>query len=150
MYDEHVSRTGNKPDTASCRVVWNDGQVYESVNISLFSEDRKDDESIFFYCNDFDDFLRYTGKNTVGEDWRIDEVLCFDTVYPKEEERSIWLRLGAIVYGTKEEIEKVINGNVKTLYKLLTVKNYSITGNAYIPCESIAEYNEEYGTDFDV
>lgn len=149
MYDEHVSRTGNKPDTANCRVVWNDGQVYESVNISLFSEDRKDDESIFFYCNDFDDFLRYTGENTVGEDWRIDEVLCFDTVYPKEEERSIWLRLGAIVYGTKEEIDKVINGDAETLKKLLDKKQIEFSGDTYIPEECIEEYNEEFDTDYE-
>ena len=150
MYDEHVSCTGNKPDTANCRVVWNDGQVYESVNISLFSQDREDDESIFFYCNDFDDFLRYTkqtaDENGVCEDWRIDEVLCFDTVFPEEEERSIWMRLGVTVTGTADEIEKILDGDFGLAFKLIEKGQFEIDGDSYIPEECIEEYNEEYGT----
>ena len=66
------------------------------------------------------------------------------------EQRQIWMRLGAFVRGTAEEIEKVINGDGQMLQSLIKKGEYDITGDSYIPYSQIEEYNEEYGTDHDI
>lgn len=63
------------------------------------------------------------------------------------ETRKIWMRLGATVSGSKEEIEKVIEGDGEALQKLLDKGSFSVDGECYIPSCEIESYNEEYGTD---
>ena len=63
------------------------------------------------------------------------------------ETRKIWMRLGAYVSGTAEEIDKVINGDVETLKNLLDKKQIEFSGDTYITEECIEDYNEEFGTD---
>ena len=63
------------------------------------------------------------------------------------ETRQIWMRLGAIVSGSKEEIEKVLDGDVETLKMLLEKGNVEFSGETYIPEDCIDEYCEEYGAD---
>ena len=65
------------------------------------------------------------------------------------ETRQIWMRLGAYVSGTAEEIDKVINGDVETLKKLLDKKQIEFSGDTYIPEECIEDYNEEFDTDYE-
>ena len=59
------------------------------------------------------------------------------------------MRLGASVSGTKEEIDKVINGDANTLKQLLGKGQIEFNGDTYIPEECIEEYNAEYKTDYD-
>lgn len=68
------------------------------------------------------------------------------------EEKTIWLRLGVTVKGTKEEIEKILENGAdtgETLWYLLQDKNFEINGETYIPAAVVEEYNKENGTDFD-
>lgn len=62
------------------------------------------------------------------------------------ETRQIWMRLGVTLYGTAEEIEKVIAGDWKLACELIHKNNFDIDGDSYIPAESVEEYNENYGT----
>ena len=59
------------------------------------------------------------------------------------------MRLGAYVSGTAEEIDKVINGDVETLKKLIDKKQIEFSGDTYIPKECIEDFNEEFDTDFE-
>ena len=68
----------------------------------------------------------------------------------KGEQRQIWMRLGAVVRGTAEEIENVIKGDEQMLRSLIKNGEYEITGDSYIPYSQIEEYNEEYGTNHDI
>lgn len=77
------------------------------------------------------------------------EDATFVSVRDKEpdEERSIWLRSGIRLTASKDDIEKVIQGDSGTFYKLIQKGQYRLCGT-YIPSCEIDEYNEEYGTNF--
>lgn len=65
-----------------------------------------------------------------------------------EEKRKIWLRMGVTLTGTREEIDKLINeGEFGTM---LDEGNWVFDGDSYIPADTIAEYNEKYGEDYEV
>lgn len=64
-----------------------------------------------------------------------------------DEERSIWLRSGIKLTASKDDIEKVIQGDSGTFYKLIQKGQYRLCGT-HIPSCEIDEYNEEYGTNF--
>lgn len=65
-----------------------------------------------------------------------------------EEKRKIWLRMGVTLTGTREEIDKLINeGDFGTM---LVEGNWEFDGDSYIPADTIAEYNEKYGEDYEV
>lgn len=64
-------------------------------------------------------------------------------------EESIWLRAGMTVQGSRQDIEKILAGNVETLQRLLETGSYEINGETYIPSTVIEEYNNEHHTDFD-
>lgn len=65
------------------------------------------------------------------------------------ETRQIWLRVGVVIDGSKEEIEKVINGEQEALQAALDAGHFYFSGHAYLPLEEIEEYNEEYGEDIE-
>lgn len=65
------------------------------------------------------------------------------------ETRKIWMRLGATVSGSKEEIEKVLEGDTDMLKALLEKGNVEFNGETYIPFDSFCDFNEEYGTDYE-
>lgn len=67
-----------------------------------------------------------------------------------EGRRQIWVRLGVLVCGEAQQIEKVINGDANTLETLVKECKFFIDGNSYIPESSIEEYNQDYGTDHKV
>lgn len=77
------------------------------------------------------------------------EDATFVSVRDKEpdEERSIWLRSGIRLTASKDDIEKVIQGDSGTFYKLIQKGQYRLCGT-HIPSCEIDEYNEEYGTNF--
>lgn len=143
MYNKYVKRTKKEPDTAYCRILWSDGEVYESVAVSLLQERRDDDESVFFYCDGMEELLNCLEKGG-DKEWKIDKVLSFDNLLP--ERRSIWMRLGVTVTGTAEEMEKVLAGDWETVFKLIEKGQYDVDGESYIPAECVEEYNQEYGT----
>lgn len=62
---------------------------------------------------------------------------------------AVWLRLGITVHGSREEIEKILDGDTEALQKLLDAGRYKIGGETYIPGPIIEEYNEEHNTDFE-
>lgn len=62
---------------------------------------------------------------------------------------SIWMRLGVTVTGTKEDIEKVLQGDAITLARLLGQKKFTIDGETYIPSSSIEGYNSQNETFFE-
>ena len=64
-------------------------------------------------------------------------------------DESVWMRLGVMVAGKREEIEKILEGDTETLRKLLVAGRYEIGGETYIPETSIEEYNGKYQTNFD-
>ena len=64
-------------------------------------------------------------------------------------EETLWLRLGATVQGSREEIEKILDGDTETLRKLLEAGCYEIDGETYIPGSTVEEYNGEHDTDFE-
>lgn len=69
------------------------------------------------------------------------------------EERSIWMRLGISLRGTKEEIESLFNDDEKsyeTLTKILQERRFEIIGDSYIPEKVVEEYNKEYNTQHEV
>ena len=69
------------------------------------------------------------------------------------EERSIWMRLGVTLKGTKEEIESLFNDDEKsyeTLTKILKERRFEIDGDSYIPETVVEEYNKEYNTQHEV
>lgn len=65
------------------------------------------------------------------------------------DEISVWMRMGTTMKGSREEIEKILNGDTDTLVRLLTQKRFTIDGETYIPATGIEEYNKEHQTDFE-
>lgn len=70
------------------------------------------------------------------------------------EERTIWMRLGVTLKGTKEEIETLFSDDYEAsrnaLMKILTESRYNFDGDSYIPEPCVEEYNETYGTNHEV
>lgn len=64
------------------------------------------------------------------------------------EQRSVWIRVGVTVTGTKEQMEKLFDGDEETLRNLIERKQYELDGNAYIPDLSVESYNDVYGTNY--
>lgn len=56
-------------------------------------------------------------------------------------ETSVWMRLGASLLGSKEEIGKVLQGDETTLIQLLQERKFNIDGESYIPQSCIESYN---------
>lgn len=63
--------------------------------------------------------------------------------------KSVWVRLGATITGSKQDIEKVLQGDEAMLRKLLKEERFQIEGNTYIPEVSVTEYNTDNGTCFE-
>lgn len=68
----------------------------------------------------------------------------------KEEERSVWMRLGVMLHGTEEELGAVMNGDYDTFHKLVSEGSFSVDGDSYIPECCVIEYNEKYGTNHEI
>lgn len=64
-------------------------------------------------------------------------------------ENSIWMRLGITVTGSREEIEKILQGDEVVLASLLKKKKFNIDGETYIPSSCIEEYNNQNKTSFE-
>lgn len=64
-------------------------------------------------------------------------------------EASVWLRLGITVTGSKEDIEKILQGDEAAFASLLKKKKFNINGETYIPSSCIEEYNSQNKTSFE-
>ena len=68
--------------------------------------------------------------------------------------RSIWMRVGCIVGGTKEQMDAMMNGNdwrlaEYTLKEMFDNGQVEIDGNTYIPERCVESYGKEYGEDIE-
>ena len=66
----------------------------------------------------------------------------------RTEQRSVWLRVGVEVYGSKEEIDALVDGN-GDLNKLLRNGQFEFYGDSYIPEPEVENYNKTYNTNFE-
>lgn len=68
------------------------------------------------------------------------------------EKRTLFIRLGVTITGTKEEIEGVLSGDCGygrfLIRDLINSGRFYMYGETYVPESSVTEYNEKYGTDF--
>lgn len=64
-------------------------------------------------------------------------------------EETLWLRLGVTVRGSREEIERILDGDTEALRTLLDAGRYEIGGETYIPDSTVGEYNGDHDTDFE-
>ena len=76
-YGEHCIDYGRFPNYAECGIRFLDDGKRERVTIKLSNMDEDDeDNKVFFYCDDFTDFLRLCDKDS-GEDFVIEDFITF-------------------------------------------------------------------------
>ena len=68
--------------------------------------------------------------------------------------RSVWMRIGCIVGGTKEQMDAMMKSDdlrlaKYTLNEMFDNGQVKIDGNTYIPDSCVESYNEEYGEDIE-
>ena len=68
--------------------------------------------------------------------------------------RSVWMRIGCDVSGTKEQMDAMMKGDdwrlaESTLQEMFDNGQVEIDGNTYIPERCVESYNEEYGEDIE-
>lgn len=66
------------------------------------------------------------------------------------EERGIWMRLGANVRASKDQMDKILSGDNDALRQALIKGTFTPSGDTYIPDCEIEYYNDEYGTDYPI
>ena len=59
------------------------------------------------------------------------------------------MRLGVYVKGSREDIEKVLQGDQIVLTRMLQESKFLIDGETYIPSSVIEEYNSKNETNFE-
>lgn len=106
------------------------------------------DEKEFKTLEEYNAYIAGLNDGDGWNDYQIirheDETEGADT--PGEE--AIWMRLGAMVTGKREEIEKILEGDADTLVRLLAQGKFEINGETHIPATVIEEYNKEHQTGF--
>ena len=68
--------------------------------------------------------------------------------------RSVWMRIGCVVRGTKEQMNAIMKAGdwrlaESTLQEMFDNGQVEIDGNTYIPERCVESYNEEYGEDIE-
>lgn len=70
--------------------------------------------------------------------------------------RKLWVRLGAYLGLTEEEEEKLLaddgvgySEREKIINKIISDGRFEVSGETYSPQESIADFNDEYDTDYE-
>lgn len=69
--------------------------------------------------------------------------------------RSLWMRIGCTVRGTKEQMDTMLKGEdyrlaEYTLKDMLNNGQINIDGSCYVPEKCVEDYNEEYDDDVEV
>lgn len=99
-------------------------------------------------CNDLtNDGYAYLSVNDIPDITLASITTWLWDIVKQPEERSVWLRLGVTVRGTKEQIEALFEGDGETLRRLIECKQFTIDGNSYIPEPDVDDYNQTYHTD---
>ena len=67
--------------------------------------------------------------------------------------RSVWMRIGCTVRGTKEQMDTMMKGDdyrlaEYTLKDMLNNGQVEIDGSTYIPEDCVQSYNEQYGENY--
>lgn len=66
------------------------------------------------------------------------------------ENRTIWMRIGISLDCTPEEADAIMNGNGQNeLSNILKQGRFDFDGEAYIPADSVAQYDNEYFADYE-
>lgn len=126
-------------------VLVNSASLDEHGDIVLSCTGKLDGEKYNVDPNDvFAGHLEYVTSSIPPTD-EVDDV----TLSVGDFERTVWMRLGANVCGTKEEIDAVVGGDEETLKRLVKEGKFKVGGDSYIPEQIIKMYNEQYGTQFD-
>lgn len=69
--------------------------------------------------------------------------------------KKLWVRLGGYLNLTEEEEEKLLSDNIDfpereaIINQIVTDGRFEVSGETYSPSESIAEFNDQYGTDYE-
>ena len=68
--------------------------------------------------------------------------------------RSVWMRIGCTVGGTKEQMDAMMKGDdwrlaERTLKEMFDNGQVEIDGNTYIPERCVESYDKEYGEDIE-
>lgn len=71
---EKFTQYGGKPKYASCKIKFNDSEETEDVKFKLSTiVDEDEDDEIFYYCNNFNEFADLT-DNTAANDFVLVDV----------------------------------------------------------------------------
>lgn len=105
-------------------------------------------------------FLLVGNNDTYEYGVRIDcECVCYGHLSCVADEiqypRSLWMRIGCTVRGTKEQMDTMLRGEdyrlaEYTLKDMLNNGQIDIDGSCYVPEKCVEDYNEEYGDDVEV
>lgn len=105
-------------------------------------------------CADVIDFLRNTDEQTaldfVANGWGIGYIIIKTHKTMEETKKQIWVRIGAFIDVTDEELQTITNKGekgAKLLKEKIESSNIVPQGDTYIPMESVEIYNEDYDTD---
>ena len=112
-------------------------------------------EKVFMQCGKPFLSVRYDGVDSVTIDCECvayGHLSCVtdEIKYP----RSVWMRVGCIVGGTKEQMDAMIKGNDWRLAEYMLKEMFDngqveIDGNTYIPERCVESYSKEYGEDIE-
>ena len=72
-----------------------------------------------------------------------------NTQDPEPSQYKVWMRCGVNVYGSKEEIQSLLNGDESLLKAKMNNGQFTLIGESYIPEECIMELLEEHPEEFD-
>lgn len=107
------------------------------------------DEKEFQTKAEYDAYVQALSDASGWGDYQVIKPSDGETESELPVEASVWMRLGITVTGSKEDIEKVLQGDKTTLAGLLGKKKFSIDGETYIPSSGIEEYNSQNKTSFE-
>lgn len=136
-------------DDRPCLDVWNPASSGETITVYINSVslsaidtlefDAEIDGSYEKIALNVDDFM-YEGLSYIADEIQ----------YP----RSLWMRIGCTVRGTKEQMDTMIKGDdwrlaERTLKEMFDNGQVEIDGNTYIPERCVESYDKEYGEDIE-
>ena len=133
-----------------CLDVWNPESNGETITVHIIDAFIDDIERLGFHAEidgscemltlTTDDFM-YEGLSYIADEIQ----------YP----RSLWMRIGCTVRGTKEQMDTMLRGEDYRLaeYALRDMLNngqIDIDGSCYVPEKCVEDYNKEYDDDVEV
>ena len=65
--------------------------------------------------------------------------------------KKVWLRLGGNVTASKEEMSRILNGDVDALISAIKANGFELNGETYIPqgCAEVVDEDAEVSGDVD-